>query len=71
MIQENSFSLEGNSGDLFYNDGEYQEIVLTESLDDTTDSSVGLILYSLDRDNKHELLNQFLNKKIKMTISLS
>ena len=67
---KNCFSLEGNSGDLYYNDGVYQEIKLIEPINDTDDSSVGLLLYSMDISNKHELLNKFLNKKIKITISL-
>jgi hypothetical protein len=65
-----SFSLEGNSGDAYYNDGDYREVKLIQSICDEDDSSVGLILYSLDRNNQHELLNKFLNKQVKITISL-
>jgi len=66
----NSLSLEGNSGDLFTNDGVFQEITVIGPLTCTEDSCIGMSLYSIDRSGKHELLNKFLNKKVKFTISI-
>ena len=67
---KNSFSLEGNSGELYINEGVYKEITLIEPSNTTDDSYVGLSLHSIDRTEKHDLLNKFLNKNVKISISI-
>jgi len=68
--KKNSFSLEGNSGELFIDGGHFQEITVVQPTSEFDDSCVGLSLHSIDRTGKHEVLNQFLNKNVKFTISI-
>jgi hypothetical protein len=68
---KDSFSLEGDSGELYVNEGVYQEITLLEPMYTADDSAVGLSLHSIDRTEKHEVFNKFLNKNVKITISIN
>ena len=67
---KNNFSLEGNSGELYINEDEYREISVIQPTCAADDSYVGMSLHSIDRTGKHEMLNNFLNKNVKFTISI-
>ena len=71
--EENTFSLEGGSdeyGDLYINEDEYREISVIQPTCAADDSCVGMSLHSIDRSGKHEILNKFLNKNLRFTISI-
>jgi len=68
--KDSTFSLEGDSGELYVDEGVYKEITLLEPLYTADDSAVGLSLHSIDRTEKHETFNKFLNKNVKITISI-
>jgi hypothetical protein len=66
------FFLTGCSGELFLDDSinNYQEIKLIEPTCGECDSHVALTLSSVDRNGKHDILNRFKNKHIKITIEV-
>ena len=69
-LNSESFSLEGDSGELYINEDEYREISVIQPANDIDDSYVGMSLHSIDRSGKHEILNKYLNKNVKFTISI-
>jgi hypothetical protein len=66
------FFLTGCSGELFLDDTEndYQEIKLIEPTCSECDSHVALTFSSVDRKGKHIILNEFKDKRIKITIEV-
>ena len=66
----NNFSLEGNSGELYINEDEYREISVIQPTCEADDSYVVMSLHSIDRTGKHEMVNKFLNKNVRFTISI-